>query len=278
MNFQIMDSLVSIIIPTKNSEKFLGKCLDSIKNQTYQNIKIIVVDNNSTDRTKEIAKKFTDKVFNKEPERSAQRNFGVSQSVGNYLLIIDSDMVLSEKVIESCVIKIQENKNTKGIIIPEESFGEGFWAKCKKLERSFYVGVDWMEAARFFEKNAFLKAGGFDESMVSGEDWDLSQRIEKEGEIGRINDFIYHNEGGISLFKTIKKKFYYAGKFVKYVDNFQNKKRVAKQTGILNRYKLFLSQPKRLFKNPILGIGMLFMKTCEFVFGGAGYFIGKLKK
>lgn len=48
--------LVSVIIPTQNSFKTLEKCLKSVKNQSYKNVEIIVVDNNSTDNTKEIAK------------------------------------------------------------------------------------------------------------------------------------------------------------------------------------------------------------------------------
>jgi len=270
--------LVSIIVPTRNSAKFLEACLKSIKNQTYRNTELIVVDNNSADSTKKIAKKYTDKVFNQGPERSAQRNFGVNRSSGDYVLIIDSDMILSPKVISGCVKKIQKGDNAIGVIIPEESFGKGFWANCKKLEKSFYIGVDFMEAARFFDKSAFQKVGGFDEKMVSGEDWDLSQRIEKEGKIKRINDFIYHNEGKINLLKTIKKKFYYAGEFKNYAGKNKNGKQFKKQTGILGRYKLFLSRPRKLFKNPLLGLGMLFMKTCEFAFGGAGYLLGKSKK
>ena len=57
MNFQTMNPLVSVIIPTKNSEKFFEKCLDSINNQTYQNIEIIVVDNNSQDDSVKMVKK-----------------------------------------------------------------------------------------------------------------------------------------------------------------------------------------------------------------------------
>lgn len=269
---------VSIIVPTKNSAKFLGECLESIKNQTYQNIELIVVDNNSTDNTKEIARKYTGKVFNQGHERSAQRNFGVVQSNGEYVLIIDSDMKLSEKVVENCVIKIESNKKIVGIIIPEESFGEGFWAQCKKLERSFYVGVDWMEAARFFRKETYEEVGGYDENMVSGEDWDLSQRIEKLGRIDRVNEFIFHNEGKISLWKTMRKKLYYAHQFSIYLKKNKQERKMKSQAGILTRYWLFLSQPMKLFKNPFIGIGMLFMKTCEFGFGGMVYLMIRIKE
>jgi glycosyltransferase involved in cell wall biosynthesis len=57
--------LVSVIIPTYNSSRTLKKSLESIKNQTYENIEIIVVDNNSKDNTKDIALEYTDKVYNK---------------------------------------------------------------------------------------------------------------------------------------------------------------------------------------------------------------------
>lgn len=273
------EPLVSVIVPTYNSSKFLEACLKSIKEQAYPNIELIVVDNNSTDTTKEIAKKFTDKVFNKGPERSAQRNYGVHESRGEFVVIIDSDMELSPEVIAQCVAVVSEDTTVQGVIIPEESFGEGFWAQCKKLERSFYVGVEWMEAARFFRREAYVQAGGYDEEMVSGEDWDLSQRVGERGKIGRIEAFIFHNEGRISLWKTVKKKFYYAQKFSKYVEKSceRGTKQTKSQTGILGRYWLFLSHPAKLFRNPLLGLGVLFMKTLEFGFGALGYIVVKIK-
>ncbi|MFA5128298.1 MAG: glycosyltransferase [Patescibacteria group bacterium] len=273
-----MNPLVSVIIPTKNSSKYLHQCLDSIENQTYRDLEIIVVDNNSNDDTKDIAKKYTGKVFNHGPERSAQRNYGVNNSNGDFVLIIDSDMELSCGVIETCVKKITLNSAVLGLIIPEESFGQGFWAECKKLEKSFYLGLSWMEAARFFQRSVYLKVGGYNEALVSGEDWDLSQRIEAVGSIGRIDELIYHNEGDARLAQTIKKKYYYAGEFAKYVNSAQNRYNVAKQTGVMGRYKLFFSNPKKLFRNPVLGAGMIFMKTCEFWFGGIGYIAEKIKK
>ena len=79
------DCLISVIITTKNSSRTIKRCLKSIKNQSYENIELIVVDNNSIDNTKEIAYKFTNKVFNFSPERSAQRNFGSKKANGKSL-------------------------------------------------------------------------------------------------------------------------------------------------------------------------------------------------
>ena len=63
-----------------------------------------------------------------------------------------------------------------------------------------------MEAARFYNKKIYQQLGGFDTNLVSGEDWDLSQRVEIVGKIGRIQSYIYHNEGKISLLKSIKNR------------------------------------------------------------------------
>lgn len=268
--------LVSIIIPTKNSDDFLENCLKSIKNQTYKNIEIIVVDNNSTDMTKEIAKKYTKLVLNKSPERSAQRNFGALRSKGQYLFFIDSDMELSEKVIEECTKKMQKD-GYKALIVPEESFGEGFWAQCKKLEREFYVGVDWIEAARFFIKESFQEFKGYDEKNTGTEDYDLPQKIKnKYGKesIGRINSFIYHNERKLSLFKILGKKYYYSKNLKIYKKN--NEEYFNKQANIFERYKLFFSNPKKLFRNPLVGLGMLFMKTAELGVMGIGYLASEI--
>lgn len=272
------NTTVTVIVPTKNNSATLNDCLESIKKQTYPNIELVVVDNFSTDDTPQIARRFTSQFFSKGPERSAQRNYGVSKAKGTYVAIIDSDMTLSSRVVEHCVQEMENNTTLVGIVIPEESYGEGFWARCKKLERSYYVGVDYMEAARFFRKAVYQEVGGYDEAMVSGEDWDLSQRIEAKGRLGRVDDYIYHNEGKISLVRTIRKKFYYAQKFASYQAKNKTNNKVAKQTGILDRYVLFFSHPKKLFRNPFVGLGMLFMKTCEFGFGALGYLKAKIQQ
>lgn len=275
------NALVSVIVPTYNSANYLEGCLKSIKEQSYEGIELIVVDNNSKDDTKKIAKEYTEQVYNSGPERSAQRNFGVKHSQGNYVLIIDSDMELSKHVISACVKAISTNQRIKALIIPEESFGEGFWSQCKKLERSFYSGIDWQEAARFFDKKIYEELGGYDEEQTGSEDYDLPSRLEyKYGKesIARIKALIYHNEQKLSLIRVCKKKLYYAETLRAYVNKDSNKSRFSKQSSVLRRYWVFFSRPIKLFRNPIIGGGMLFMKTCEFGAGAAGYFIGSMKK
>jgi glycosyltransferase involved in cell wall biosynthesis len=267
--------LVSVIVPTRNSAPVLRACLEAIRTQTYAHIELIVVDRDSTDETKAIAREFANHVLNHGPERSAQRNYGVEKSQGEYVMIIDSDMELSPGVIQACVDQLATKPEIVELVIPEESFGQGFWAQCKRLERSFYAGVSWMEAARCFRAGAYRQAGGYDASLVSGEDWDLSRRVEKFGVLGRINELIYHNEGRISLWKTLRKKYYYAQHARAYLIKNPVVSKMAAQVGPLQRYKLFLSRPRRLLSNPILGLSMLLMKTAEFVAGGLGFLMAE---
>jgi glycosyltransferase involved in cell wall biosynthesis len=267
--------LVSVIVPTKNSAYFLKDCLISIKSQTYENTEIIVVDNFSSDNTAYIARKYANKFYSKGPERTAQRNFAAKKASGKYFLFVDSDMELRPKVIEQCMEAIDSFKDVKGIVIHEESFGEGFWAKCKSLERDFYVNIPWIEAARFVSAETFNKIGGYNINLVSGEDWDLSNKVKRLGRILSIDEFILHNEGSVKLNKLMKKKYYYARHAISYLSQNPEESILNSDVGPINRYRLFFSQPKKLFKDPVLGISMIFMKTCEFASGAVGYIIAK---
>jgi len=269
--------LVSVIVTTYNNSETLDACLASIARQSYAAVELLVVDNNSVDTTKQIARTYTDKVYNQGPERCTQRNYGVKQARGDYVMIIDSDMELTPDVVSACVQQVTADPQLKALVVPEESFGQGFWAQCKRLERSFYVGIPWMEAARFFDKPTYLAVGGYDESLISGEDWDLSQRVSERASLGRIHKYIRHNEGRLSLLRTLKKKYYYAQQFAKYLAVNKSNPVISSQTGIVTRYALFFSRPARLLKRPDLGLGMLFMKTCEFAWGGWGYLVVRRK-
>jgi len=268
---------VSVIVPTRNSERTIRACLASVRAQRNATVELIVVDNHSADRTAEIAREYADTVLIVGPERSAQRNLGASRAKGEILVFIDSDMVLEGGVVGECVSAFEETA-TPALVIPEESFGKGFWAACKRFERSFYVGVPWMEAPRAFRRAAFMEAGGFDESLVAGEDWDLGARVARTGALGRIGSRILHDEGAPTLASLVRKKLRYARAFRGYRAKPEHRAALRMQTGIVARYGLYFRSPRRLWKNPALAIGMLFMKSCEFGIGAIGYGLALLRR
>src|SRR4051794_9434558 len=77
--------LVSIVVPTRNSETHLAQCLEALAAQSYPRVELIVIDNDSGDRTRDIAARYTDRIFTKGPERSAQLNFGFGVAGGKYV-------------------------------------------------------------------------------------------------------------------------------------------------------------------------------------------------
>jgi len=263
--------LVSVIVTTRNNHATLDACLASIAAQDYPAIELLVVDNNSSDDTKGIARRYTDLVFDKGPERSAQRNYAAKKARGDYLLIVDSDMELHKGVVSSCVDAVSAGGKVGGVIIPEESFGEGFWAECKRLERSYYVGQDSIEAARFFPRDVFEKIGGYSEEMTGGEDWDLSRRAGSVAPIVRVREFIRHNEGRLYFGRTVRKMYYYAQHASEYFAKNPTTSALTDQSGPLARYKLFFSRPGKLLRRPHIGLGMLLLKTAEYASGGVGY-------
>ncbi|MCH7730856.1 glycosyltransferase [Patescibacteria group bacterium] len=273
-----MSEPISIIVTTKNEEGVIERLLKSVKAQTYKNIEIVVVDNYSSDSTRDIAKKYTDKVFLEGPERSAQRNYGARKSKGRFLLFLDADMKLSPKVVEECVKVVNQDKKIAGVVILEESIASNFWEKVKAYERSFYnlEGDEVTDAARFFKSEVFEKLKGFDETITGPEDWDLTDRVKKKGyEIARVSSKIYHYEKITSLFSLVKKKYYYGLKAHRYLK--KQKVKVISPKTIYFLRPIFYKHWKRLISKPILSLAMFTMFFLEMFVGGVGYLVGKIK-
>lgn len=257
--------LVSIIIPTKNEEKNIGKCLESIARQSYprQNIEIIVVDNDSQDLTKDIAAEYTDKIYNFGPERSAQRNFGVEKSSGDWIMYIDADMILDQNVIRDLVKAVQNNPDISAFYMPEIIVGEGFFYRVRDFERSFYDATV-VDAVRFIKKEVFVRCGGFDVTLTGPEDWDLDKKIRQDGKTALVKTAIYHNEGEFSLKRYLGKKRYYIGNFDAYIAKWgRSDPDIKKQFSFGYRYfGVFLEHGKwkKMFCHPILALGMYFLR------------------
>jgi len=271
------DPLVSVIIPTKNSSRTLEACLKSIKDQSYKNIEVVINDDKrTTDDTEELIEKYSKDLnihYIRENISMAQgRKAGAEFSKGEILLHLDSDMELSNQLVEECVDKISGEYDA--LVIPEESFGTTFWAKCKWLEKKCYEGVENIESLRAIKREVYFRVGGHDEKMVFSEDKDMDIRVRNAGyKVGRTKNILRHNEGNLKLFKTIKKKLHYSNTANLFAE--KHPKEFAWQANPLNRYIIFFKNGGYLFKYPAVYIGMIFMKTCEFFSGGIGYLLNK---
>lgn len=105
---------ISVIVPIYNVEKYLVKCIDSLVNQTYHDLEIILVNDGSTDSSEDIIKQYAEKdnrilALNKNNGGlSDARNYGLKYATGDYCLFIDSDDYLALNALELCVNKINE--------------------------------------------------------------------------------------------------------------------------------------------------------------------------
>lgn len=259
-----MTPLVSVIITTRNEEKNIEACLSSVATQTFprDSIEIIVVDNDSQDKTKEIASRFTGNIFTIGPERSAQRNFGGRQARGKYLLFLDADMILSEQVVEECAEKC-EHGGYAALYIPEKIIGTGFWIRVRNFERSFYDGTV-IDCVRFVRTGTFVDIGGFDETLTGPEDWDFDRRIKRSGRVAVSSEPLFHNEGIFNVGRYYRKKSYYSSSFGRYIEKWgRDDETIQKQFGFYYRFiGVYCEQGKavRLFRHPVLAAGMYFLR------------------
>ena len=216
---EYMQSMISVIIPTKNSGNTLQKLLYSLGRQTYRNFETIVFDNNSVDSTREIAEEMNSIVVNFGPERSAQRNKGAEIAKGEVLLFLESDMELTEHILEQCISGMSTSDAL--CIMEKVVAGDNYWAKARAFERDAYFGSLYFEAARCFRKMVFNKLGGYDAGLTGLEDMALQAKLIEGGyRIGWIDGAILHHEQDVGFSEYIKKRRLYGGTDKQFRDKF----------------------------------------------------------
>lgn len=108
-----MKDLVSVVIPVYNVENYLEECIQSVLNQTYTNLDIVLVNDGSTDASAEICARFAEidgrvRVFHTENRGAAlSKNFGVTQALGEYVLFVDSDDI-AKRMVETLYRQVEE--------------------------------------------------------------------------------------------------------------------------------------------------------------------------
>lgn len=177
---------LSFVIPAFNEERNLPRLISSIREYIRNEFEyeVIVIDNGSTDGTVAVAKEIADKILVDPVLNIGElRNLGASVSEGKVLVFLDADVRLTPKWIQTFKSIYEKVISTRGMFgswvkIPENpSWIEKYW--FGPLEKREFSHVN--SAHMIIAKELFNELGGFDESLETGEDYDISVRAKKQG-------------------------------------------------------------------------------------------------
>lgn len=194
-----MDPRISVVIPAYNEEKLISKTLDSLVNQNIdENFEVIVVDNNSTDKTVEIVKNFSNKLTNlKIVKQSKQgiapsRNKGFETARGEIVASTDSDEILPENWLRVITKTLRSDDRVVACFGPYLYYDKS-WLFNRLTLIVFYVsdfmqmilgGVYGLRGGNCaFKKDAWKIVGGFNEELNILEDVEIALRLKKIGKI-----------------------------------------------------------------------------------------------
>lgn len=141
-----MKKLVTIIVPIYNVEKYLNECIESILNQTYKNIEVVLVDDGSTDNSDEIIDEYTKKdsrivaIHKKNEGVSSARNDGLKIARGEYICFADADDILMEDYVEYMYNMIERDKSD--IALTKKMFSNFNNKQIKNDKQEIYSGED----------------------------------------------------------------------------------------------------------------------------------------
>lgn len=173
---------ISIIIPAFQVEDTIGPCLDSLFAQSTQNFDVIVVNDGSTDRTREILRRFEPRimVINQANHGSnPARNRGAREAHGEYLLFLDADIVMRA----DCLEKMRDAlKNDANVSYAYASFQYG-----KKLFRLWPFDEVRLRTMPYIPTSSLIRAkdfSGFDDTIKRLQDWDLWLTMLEQGKRG----------------------------------------------------------------------------------------------
>jgi len=187
---------ISVIIPAYNAEHSISKTLASLKNQTFKDFELIIIDDNSPDKTVEIAKKYTKNIITHKTNTgpAVSRNHGIKKAKADIIAFIDSDCIASKNWLENINKEMKKEdvimgkvtippSTTLGNAISALGFPAGANLGFEKVWRVSKAGyTDHISSCNFaIKKSIFKKYGCFDESfpLAGAEDSELSYRLTK---------------------------------------------------------------------------------------------------
>ena len=182
---------ISVLIPAYNEERYIEACLRSIRAQTEKPYELIVINNNSKDKTGELAAKLADRIIF-EPRLGVVHalNAGIKAARGDYVAITGADCIADKNWIKSIRLALRDE--------PVAVFGPIYSLSRRNKKLRFVYYFIWHVVAKTLshtsismapggncalKRSAVIAAGGYDPAMVPGEDIELTKRIRKMGKL-----------------------------------------------------------------------------------------------
>lgn len=206
----------SIIIPAKNEENNIKNCLESIFAVDYDHAQyeVIVVDNGSTDQTVAIAEELGARTFI-QPDLtiSGLRNYGASEAKGEIFVFLDADCTVTKSWLAAASRYLKQSEvvsfGSPVVLPPNATWVQKTWFYIREKKKDVEE-VEWHESANVFvQREAFIAVDGFDEDLITCEDYDLSFRLSKIGKLlsDRRIIAIHHREPA-SISEFFKKEIW----------------------------------------------------------------------
>lgn len=253
---------LSAVIATRDEEANVAACIGAFDG-ARDRVEVIVVDNFSSDRTREIASALGATVLTKGPERSAQRNLGMRTARADWVIVLDADMIVPPELLAEILSVVSRPAGDaaapQAYWIPEVRTGTGLRTRARNFERAFYDGTA-IDALRLFRRSVLAATGGYDEGLVAGEDWDLDIRVLATGaRCATLAHHLVHNERRLTLSRLLAKKAYYSKSMAAYRAKWPGHPALRRQLGFGYRFfGVFVERGKwkRLLRHPVLAAVM----------------------
>jgi glycosyltransferase involved in cell wall biosynthesis len=220
--------LISVIIPALNEERYINKVLDSLLRNGLKGMEIIVVDNGSKDRTRDIVRKYKNVKLVIEPKKgtSRARNKGAKLAKADLLFFLDADTTISKGLFNIYIDAFRNDKRLVAATGPIEPLEK----TSRKVAFSYFmvsrIFVPLLIAIRrpliighnfCVRKKFFVLLGGFNQDYITYEDWDLSTKLQKLGRLRYIkNALVYTSVRRTEKWGITRYLFFTLGNMLRY--------------------------------------------------------------
>lgn len=214
--------MISVVIPAYNAEQTLARCLDGLLAQTAPrgSYEIIVVDDGSTDATREIAQASASVRVLTQANRGAgaARNLGAQNARGEIVLFIDADSIPDSRWIEAMAAPFAD-PTVAGASGEKKTHQKTQWARFVQMEYDYRYDriatqrtIDFVDSSTAaYRREVLIANGGFDETLQEAEDTDLSFRLAERGyRMVLIRDAVVYHRHPESLAEFLRRKYQYA--------------------------------------------------------------------